>query len=211
MKEIPKCPDELPTNISNIVRNLGRLWADSNVCPHIENDIKISWDKLLSEWVDDTSLPLLIRKSSLIRGSEIIHSSGRRIIPTDNSPAQWSCNLALRGITPSIFEIREAFKNDSIPIAFANKKEEENQRKYHCSLGKYTINKNGWKLCHISAVGLNSQSIIRDIEINELKKAFLDLLSPSNYFLLPKEWGGLGETSEFIQGFLIGGRINNRT
>lgn len=208
MKEIPKCPDELPTNMSELVRKLGSLWAECIICPQIENNIKIAWDKILNEWADDNSLPLLIRKSSLVRGSEIIHFSGRSVIPTDNSPAQWSCNLALRGIIPTIFEIREAFKIDTIPVSFANKKGEENQRKYHCTLGQYSINKDGWKLCHISAVGLNSHSLLSNININELKKTFIDLLSPSNYFLLPKEWGGLGETDEFIQGFLMEKPLN---
>jgi len=106
------------------------------------------------------------------------------------------------GIVPTITEIREAFLNDNIPVSFAHKKEEKDQRKYHCTLGQYTINKDGWKLCHISAVGLNDRSSLSSIDIQELKKVFFNLLSPSNYFLLPKAWGGLGETDEFIKGYL---------
>ncbi|HQG32929.1 MAG TPA: hypothetical protein PLA83_13440 [Deltaproteobacteria bacterium] len=202
MKNIPQCPDELPASISDLLIRLGNLWAESNVCPQIKKEIVIAWDTVLKEWAHDDSLPLLIRKVSLVRGSEIIHSSGRRIIPADNSPAQWVCHLALMGIVPTITEIREAFLNDNIPVSFAHKKEEKDQRKYHCTLGQYTINKDGWKLCHISAVGLNDRSSLSSIDIQELKKVFFNLLSPSNYFLLPKAWGGLGETDEFIKGYL---------
>lgn len=202
MKSIPKCPDELPATISDLVRKLGTLWGNSDACPQIEDETKTAWDNLLNEWVADTSLPLLIRKSSLVRGSEVVHATGRRIIPTDNSPAQWACNLALQRIIPTISEIRTAFVNDAIPISFAHKKEEKEQRKYHCTLGKYSINKDGWKLCHINAVGLNARSSLSSINIQGLREAFFDLLSPSNYFLLPIKWGGLGEAREFIEGYL---------
>ncbi len=29
----------------------------------------------------------------------------------------------------------------------------------------------------------------------------INLLSPENYFLLPTQWGGLGEAREFIDGY----------
>ena len=202
MKSMPECPNQLPVNIGDLVGELGRLWAASNVCPQIEDKTKTAWNHLLNEWLDDASLPLLIRKSSLVRGSEMIHETGRRIIPTDNSPAQWACNLALRGITPTLSEIRSAFANDRIPVSFAHKKGEKEERKYHCTLGEYTVNKAGWKLCHIAAVGLNGRFPLYSMDIGQLKKAFFDLLSPSNYFLLPLQWGGLGEASEFVEGYL---------
>ncbi len=202
MKKIPECPIELPTNIGRIVRELGGLWAAAEVCPKINYQSKLAWQQLLNQWLADTSLPLLIRKSSLVRGSEIIHETGRAIIPTDNSPAQWACNLALRNITPTLSEIKNLFEKDELPVAFTHKREEKNKRKYHCMLGAYTVNKAGWKLCHIRAVGLNGRSLLSSMKIEELEKAFYDLLNPSNYFLLPMQWGGLGEANEFIEGYL---------
>lgn len=201
MEKIPQCPDQLPANIGDLVKKLGRLWAESEACPHIKKQTMTAWDKLIREWAEDNALPLLVRKSSLVRGSEIIHESGRSIIPTDNSPAQWACHLALRDIIPTRRQIHEYFLNDSIPVSFAHKKEEKEQRKYHCTIGQFTINKDGWKLCHISAVGLKTRSPLQVIDIKDLKRAFCDLLSPSNYFVLPKDWGGLGETPDFIEGF----------
>lgn len=59
----------------------------------------------------------------------------------------------------------------------------------------------GWKLCHISRVGLNRRTPVEGVDLEVLTNAFNNLLSPSNYFVLPKKWGGLGEAPEFIKGF----------
>ncbi len=121
---------------------------------------------------------------------------------TDNSPAQWACHLALGSRVPSLSDIRDGFEKDTIPIAFAHKKEEKERRRYHKNLGAHSINKAGWKLCHIVPVGLNKHVLLAEIDVSDLKKAFVDLMSPSNYFLLPIKWGGLGEVPEFVEGFL---------
>lgn len=201
MKPLPNCPSELPSDIGKILNTLGRMWRKSEIRPNIEPSVVARWNDLLEEWADDKSLPLLIRKGSLVRGSEIRHASGRMIVPCDNSPAQWACNLALREHVPSIAEIRKQFSDDSIPVSFAHRKTEKQARRYHCTLGKHTVNKNGWKLCHISSVGLNTRLALADVNLAELKAKFVTLLSPSNYFLLPMAWGGLGEAVEFIDGF----------
>lgn len=201
---VPLCPKALPKNISDLVQELGTIWATSAICPRVSEGVMNAWSLLLQEWVADKDLPLLIRKSSLVRGKELIHTlSGRKIIPTDNAPAQWACNLALRGITPTLTQIRNDFVIDHIPVSFAHKANEKILRKYHCTLGKYSINKAGWKLCHIKSVGLATRADLVDIDISKLEQAFIDLLNPSNYFLLPISWGGLGETREFIDGFII--------
>ena len=109
---ITHCPEQLPSNISELLGQLGRLWAESDACPHIKKETKTAWDNLLHAWADDNSLPLLVRKGSLVRGSEIIHSSGRAIIPTDNSPAQWACHLAFRDVIPTLQQIRDNFHED---------------------------------------------------------------------------------------------------
>jgi len=177
------------------------MWAHSDLCPCIEPQIEHSWSRLLDEWVADKNLPLLVRKSSLVRGSEVIHATGRKIVPCDNAPAQWSCNLAVQGLVPTLAEIKAWFLDDAIPVSFAHKAKEKERRKYHCTLGKFSVNKAGWKLCHIKPVGLNSRTPLNDVGISELRRAFVDLLSPTNYFLLPIQWGGLGEAQEFIEGY----------
>lgn len=198
---IAPCPGQLPSNISKLLGQLGKLWAESDACPHIKKETKTAWDDLLHAWADDSSLPLFVRKGSLVRGSEIIHSSGRAIIPTDNSPAQWACHLAFRNVVPTLQQIRDNFHEDSIPVAFAHKREEYKQRKYNKTLGSYSINRFGWQLCHFNDVGLNSRTPLERLSIDDLKKAFTYLLSPSNFFVVPKVWGGMGDTDEFIDAF----------
>lgn len=199
---IPVCPISLPDGMDTLIHKLGSMWANSDACPRVAENVKDAWNKLLTDWIADDSLPLLIRKTSLVRGSELRHDSGRKIIPADNSPAQWACGLALRGKVPTITEIHEGFVRDEIPVSFAHKTKEREHRRYHCTLGKYSINNAGWKLCHINPVGQNSKASLETVEIEILKKSFFDLLSPSNYFLLPIKRGGLGEVQEFIDGFL---------
>ena len=207
MELIPVCPNVLPDGMDTLIHKLGSTWASSEACPRVTENVKYAWNKLLNDWIADDFLPLLIRKSSLVGGSELRHASGRKIIPTDNSPAQWACGLALRGKVPTIAEIHDGFVKDKIPVSFAHKKNEREERRYHCTLGKHGINKAGWKLCHVNPVGQKSRTPLEAVEIKRLKQAFFDLLSPSNYFLLPINWGGLGETQEFIDGFL-GGEFN---
>jgi hypothetical protein len=151
--------------------------------------------------MEDDDLPILVRKGSSVRGSEIVHSSGRRIIPCDNSPAQWAFNLAYCGKVPTTNEIKEMFSSDRVPISFSHKKAGKSQRRYHCTLGKFTVNKKKWKLCHFENVGLKSTQSLEDIDIALLKNKFFLLLSPQNHFLLSLDWGGLGEVKEFIDGF----------
>ncbi len=198
---LPTTPDTLPKEISDTIRELGRMWATSDLCPTISQETATSWSKLIEAWAAEPTLPLLIRKGSSIRGSEIIHRTGRILIPCDNSPAQWACYLALQGITPTLEEIKYGFKNDSIPISFAHKVREKELRKYHCTLGKFSVNRLGWKLCHIKPIGLKSRTSLSDIEINKLLQAFNDLLNPENHFLIPIQWSGLGEVPEFIEGY----------
>lgn len=102
---------------------------------------------------------------------------------------------------PTLASIKAGFFDDTIPVSFAHNAKEKEQRKYHCTLGKYSVNKAGWKLCHIKPVGLNSRTPLNNVGISELQRAFIDLLNPTNYFLLPIQWGGLGEAQEFIDGY----------
>ena len=198
---VPVCPQLLPDDMSTMVRDLGRMWAHSDLCPYIKPAVERSWSHLLEAWVAEPELPLLVRKSSMVRGSEVLHASGRKIVPCDNAPAQWACNLAVQGCVPTIEAIKAGFENDTIPVSFAHKATEKERRKYHCTLGKFSVNKAGWKLCHIKSVGLNSRTPLIDIGIDALQLAFINLLSPENYFLLPTQWGGLGEAREFIDGY----------
>jgi hypothetical protein len=201
MKALPRCPEKLPVAVGELISALGQTWRESSERPRIEDSVLDQWSELVSSWANDSTLPLLVRKSSLVRGSELQHVSGRIIVPCDNSPAQWACHLALRGNVPTLEEIRAGFRSDLIPVSFAHKSGEHSLRRFHCTLRKHTVNKAGWKLCHIDPVGLRSRIPLREVPIEVLKRAFFDLLDPKNFFVLPITWGGLGEAPEFIRAF----------
>jgi len=198
-QDFPQCPDTLPSDISVAIKRIGSLWRKSKHYPKISKKVSKRWDDLLKSWADDPKIPIIIRKSGSARGSELKHNSGRKIILADNSPAQWACFLALKKVTPNIGDIKKWLKNDQLPISFATKKSEKDLIKYKCTLKNYSINKYGWKLCHIKPVGLKTQRDITEVKIEDLTDKFLKLMSPSNFFLLPKQWGGLGESPEFIE------------
>ena len=194
---IPRCPRTLPQNILKEIEAIGKLWKQSDINPKFSINVLDEWSKLITNWKDDDKMPLIIRKSGEIRGQEIIHNNGRAIIISDNSPAQWVCYNVLSGITYNKEQIIDLLKNDKIPISFAIKAKEKDKIKYKCILGKYSINKFGWKLCHIEDVGLKSSRQINEIDIVTLEKKFFLLMNPKNFFLVPKAIGGIGEIKEF--------------
>lgn len=180
------------------IRELGKIWKMSNSNPKINEDVLSTWKKLIHDWKDEHSLPLIIRKQTGIRGSEITHSSGRIIVTTDNSFSQWIYYNVLRGNTFSINDIKILLQKDEIPMSFAIKTSEKEKIKYKKIIGKYSINEQGWKLCHIDSVGLKTKLPIEEINIHELEDHFIKLANPRNMFLLPLEIGSLGEIQEFI-------------
>ena len=190
--------DFIGNEIRDKIRELGKLWKNSDSNPLIDNDIKNKWEQLIYEWKDNKEMPLIVRKQSAIRGSEIIHSTGRKIIITDNSFSQWIYSNVMDNKTYSLDEIKTMLFKDEIPMCFAIKKEDVNKVKYRKTLGQYSVNRRGWKLCHIDGVGLNSKMKIAEIEIAELENHFIKLANPKNMFLLPLEIGSLGEIQEFI-------------
>lgn len=57
------------TVIRNKIKELGQLWKSSENHTKISIDVLNSWDTLISEWAEDESMPLIIRKFSS-RGQE---------------------------------------------------------------------------------------------------------------------------------------------
>jgi hypothetical protein len=118
----------------------------------------------------------------------------------DNSPAQWAYCRAFAGYTYSLTDIVRLLDRDELPFTFAIKNAEKAQMKFKCTLSvKDNLNKRGWKLCHIEAVGLGTRVQVADLPIQELKDHFCKLLTPGNHFLVPLVWAGFGEVPEVIQ------------
>jgi hypothetical protein len=201
---LPSCPDPLPDDIALGIKQLATLWARHADRPRIDSAILASWDKLITAWIDDKQLPLLIRKdgNSHMRGTESCHQSGRSLVRADNSPAWWSYALAYSGECPSIPDIHRFLDRDEIPIAFTLKAEEKAHSKYKCTSNKIlnpnNPNKLRWKVCHRHKIGINLRGSIEKMPIANLETHFRRFISPSNLFLVPGILGGLGELQQFI-------------
>ncbi len=186
--------------MATLLTQLGEIWAHSSDRPQVAKPVNHAWDTLINDWIA-SDLPLVIRKGGGIRGAEVRHHSGRRIIVADNSPAQWAFSCAIRGETYDVGGICRLLDRDDIPFAFATKRSEKAEMRYKRTPGvRDSVNKRGWKLCHIDAVGLSTKSPLEALPIEKLHLGFRSLLAPSNQFVVPKHWGGLGEVPEFIEG-----------
>lgn len=200
MKEsnsLPFAPEPPDKSISQKLSEIGQLWARSNSRPRILPAVAKHWDGLIDEWAE-SDLPLVIRKGGGIRGGEIRHPEGRNVILADNSPAQWAFTKAFERMLYTLNDITNLIRRD-IPFAFATKTSEKDHMTYKRTLAASdNLNKRGWKLCHVSEVGLRTNKPISQIPIEMLKDKFRLLLKPSNLFLVPLKWAGLGELDEVI-------------
>ncbi|MFN0138722.1 MAG: hypothetical protein ACKVQW_01380 [Pyrinomonadaceae bacterium] len=195
---LPKCSESL-TELQEVLRDLGRQWARASHRPRVPTDVLLHWDELVQSWAD-SDLPLVIRKSSLIRGTTIPHVSGRELIVADNSPAHWAFSKAYGGKVPNLIEIRKLIDEDAIPFTYATKASEKIHMRYKRTLAaRDNVNKCGWKLCHIEPVGLSSREPLANFSLEKLLTHFKALMSPSNHFLVPLRWAGLGEVPEVIE------------
>jgi hypothetical protein len=204
LNNLPNCPIVLSEDLENLVKQLSKIWFQSEIRPRLPIEVSQKWDIVISQWAESEDMPLLIRKRKDNAGSELPHSSGRKIVPVDNSPAQWVFAMAHNGMDINLGIIKEILKKDGIPMSFAPANKEIVKAKYKCVLGTTTeLNKKGWKLSHINPVGLKTRKQLIEIPIDKLKDHFIKLMSPSNMFLVPKKWSGLAEFPEMLE--LLGG------
>lgn len=200
MSKIPPCPVELPPELRAPLRQFADAWAHSSARPRLVPEVARQWDELISRWSEDDNLPLYVRKFSNNRGSLLVHATGRALVPADNSPALWAYTLAYAGVRPNLAWVRAAVEEDRVPVAFALKTAERPGARFRRTLGQFSyLNQAGWKLAHIRGVGLNSSISLEITSLDVLKQHFRRFLSPSNMFLVPKAWAGLGELAEMIE------------
>jgi hypothetical protein len=192
--------DTIPDKDMQLLRQFARAWSLNEARPRPKKATLNHWNTLIATWIEDDSLPLFIRKGSLRRGQNYEHSTGRFLIPVDNSPAQWAFSLALLGENPTIQDIRSKLANDQIPIAMILKTEEKKFAHLKCTLtSPANLNSKGWKLGHIEGVGLSDRTPITEQPIENLKQHFVKLMSPSNMFLMPLELAGLAEIPMVVE------------
>lgn len=195
---IPKAEDEIPPAIVSLIQQLGIDWKKYNKTNLFDKIILKHWKTLVYDWSESRSLPLIIRNSRAIRGGTVKHMNGREIIFCDNSPAKWVAEQVFEKEKPSLLAIKNYLKKDQLPFKFAPAKGEQKLAKYKC-VSKNLLNRRGWKLCHIEGVGLKNQKEIHLQPIDFLKRKFILLMDPNNFFILPKTIGGIGEIKWFIE------------
>lgn len=197
LRSVPKAGD-FPQDLKRQMVKLAQLWAQDSTRPRIKPDVSNHWGALVSRWANDESLPLYVRKANRNRGSEVVHSSGRVVVPVDNSPAQWALALALLGEIPSIEDVRLAIQGDRIPVAMVLKTPERKVSRFKCVLSQVANpNEADWKVAHVKAIGLRDRTDIRHISEATLKQHFLQFMTPSNMFVVPLQYAGLAEIPEF--------------
>lgn len=191
---MPRTEIELPKSLQSLIRQFARAWAESDLRVHPDADTILHWQNLISNWAHTPDLPLFIRKGRSDRGQAKTHSSGRILVPVDNSTAQWAYTLALAGKKPSLSDIRTLVENDQIPIGMILTREERSSSQYSCPLTlEFNLNQKGWKLAHIQDVGLNQRTPITEIPLQTLREHFYKFLSPKNMFVIPKQHAGIAE------------------
>ncbi len=191
-----------PPDIERLLKRLATLWAKHPARPRLALAAAKHWDRLIDSWIGDRQLPLLVRKreQGIARGEIVEHSSGRKLILTDNSPASWTYMEAFSGKLPSLSDIRCALKNDTIPFAMVVDRQMKARAQYKCCRGAFQgPNKLGWRVCHKRSVALGGRGPLRSRPIEELHEHFRNFLSPSNIFLVPSVLGGLGEIRHLIE------------
>ena len=188
----------IPAELSQKIREVGRMWAAAKARPRLDVEIMAHWDSLIRAWTN-SDLPLIIRKNGGVRGGISNHSSGRKIVLADNSPAQWAFSRAFEGTRYSLEDIRGLLERDQIPFTMVLTKAAKSQAAFKCALrAPDNVNKRDWKLCHMDDVGLKKRADPEQLPLEMLIRHFCLLLMPSNHFLVPLAWAGLGELPEIV-------------
>lgn len=196
-KNIP-AKDLVGNEIRQKIKEIGILWRNSPNNPPINSELLKKWNNLIEKWIDDESMPLIVRKEISKRGQSFKHPCGREIIFSDNTVAIWVFSNILKGKVFSLSEIKELLKHNELPIVFIATKEIKEKAKYTKPLGLFHSLRN-WKVCHIKPVGFNTYTSIENIDISDIKEHFWRYVNPNNMFILPKEIGDLGEIDMFIE------------
>lgn len=182
--------------------DLGAQWAINPRRPRIAEQTVRAWTQLIADWVEDTRLPLLVRKAQADRGARITGPEGRTLVPTDNSPAQWAFAFAYSGRCPQVNEVISLLEHGEIPVAMALRTNERERAVYKGVRGRCLgTSDNGWKLAHIEGVALGGRGRIETYALPVIAAHFARFMSPDNMLVVPAEFSGLTEVPAFIEGY----------
>ena len=100
MTRLPTSPSVLPGAIDALLSQLADAWAGSEIRPKVPADISAHWDALIEECLASKDLPLFVRRwgRAEARGQIVQHISGRQLVPSDNTLANWVFVQAYAGM-----------------------------------------------------------------------------------------------------------------
>ena len=104
--------------ISALIERAALRWLVLPDRPKVDEDTLAGWDALVEAWLDEETMPLLVRKSGKDappKGVPALHASGREVVCVDNAPANWCLSTALQRRVPSLDEIRSDLEAGSFP------------------------------------------------------------------------------------------------
>ena len=189
--------DLIGDEIREKIKEIGLLWHKSKHNPHIDEEIMNHWEGIIETWINDESMPLIVRKDTSKKGQAFRHPSGREIIISDNTFAIWIFGRVLSRDIYSLPKLRDMLSQNKIPMVFMQTEQVREKGEYTKPLGSFSLPE--WKLCHIEPIGFNTNKSLEEIDINDIKEHFRKYASPRNMFVLPKEIGDLGEIPIFIE------------
>lgn len=183
------------------VAELAKRWKADTDRPRRSDEVLDHWTQLVGWWVDDSAVPLLLRSGSSSRRGTERKYRGRRCIFVDNSPAQWIYGVACAGWKPTPDQLARAVEEE-MPVAMILTAKERNTAKHPRALDTSRSTASvGWKLCHIDGVMPKPRVRADKLTVGGLRDTCRRLVDPNNMFLVPKQYGGLGEIDEFIDVF----------
>ncbi|MDP7628754.1 MAG: hypothetical protein QF530_12720 [SAR202 cluster bacterium] len=193
----------VPTYLDEGIRELALQWKDDSNRPVVRPDVEARYEKELKLWIDDPSLPMLIRKHRRNRGHVLEHESRRKLVPVDNAPANWFFSSALFGFLFEASDVLPKLENDSLPIGMIADPEATYKGHQSIKMDPPNLNTLNFKICHVEPVGIGYGDI-KQIDLKTLKEHMYRFLSVGNMFLIPKQYGALGELTAFLEVFRDG-------
>jgi hypothetical protein len=137
------------------------------------------------------------------RGACVVGAGGRKLVPTDNSPAQWAFAFAHSGQCPRLDEVISLLERGELPVAMILKTNEREHAVYKGIRGNCLgTSDNGWKLAHIQDVALGGRGVIETYPASKIEEHFTRFMSPKNMLVVPAEFSGLAEVRAFLEGYL---------
>jgi hypothetical protein len=201
MTLLPQSPSPLPTALDSLLMQLASAWAGSEARPRISAEAVAHWETIIEQWIAARDLPLFVRRwgREEARGQIVKHSSGREVVPSDNSLAHWVFVSAFDNDRPTLADIRQLIERRELPVALALRASERVGCEFKGGKNlRASPRELGWRVCHKEPVGLRQPGRLAELPIGTLEAHFRRFLSPSNMFLVPKLLGGLGELPQMI-------------